>query len=94
MIKFKPKEIFHLTNKRVGDNIHGQSDLTSLAQIILANNESFTINKDVVKKFSRPMMKFMYDTDDTTLINANVIKMDNAVAKGENIHLAKGTVEH
>jgi len=93
-IKFEPQEIFHLANKRVGDNIGGTSDLECLQKIIEANNESFVINKDVIKKFSRPMMKFMYDTDDTALINASVIKMDNAVAKGENIHIPKGTVEH
>ena len=93
-IKYTPEEIFHLTNKRVGDNPHGQSDLECLQKIIDANNESFVINKDVVKKFSRPMMKFMYDTDDVQLINQNVIKMDAAVSKGENIHLPKGTVEH
>lgn len=93
-IKFKPEDIFHLTNKRVADSVHGESDLRAIENIILALNESFVINKDVVKKFSRPMMKFMLDTDDTTLINNFITKCDFAVSKGENLYLPKNSVEH
>jgi len=93
-IKYEVDEILHFSNKRTGDSIHGESDLAALKKIIEANNESFVINKDVIKKFSRPMMKFMYDTDDVNLINANVAKMDQAVARGENLHLPQKSVEH
>jgi hypothetical protein len=92
--KFEPKEIFHLINKRVGDEIHGVSDIEAIEQIILANNESFVDIKKMQHRFVKPIMKFMLDTDDTTKISAYAEKMDKCVNLGENIYLPKGTVEH
>jgi len=92
-IKFETEEIFHLTNRRTGDSIHGVSDLEALKAIIQSSAEAFEINKDVIKKYSRPMMKFILDTDDVGLISQLQVKFDTAVNKGENIYIPKGTVE-
>jgi len=92
--KFKPQEIFHLTNKRVADEIHGTSDIEALEAIITANKESFSDIRKLMHRYVKPMMKFILDTDDTTKINAFVKKYDETVNKGDNLYLPKGTVEH
>lgn len=90
--KFEPKEIFHLINKRVADMIHGTSDIEAIENIILANNEAFTINKQIIKNFSRPKMMVEIDSDDTAKINAFIAKFDDATSKGDNLFYPKGTV--
>lgn len=93
VVKFKPEEIFHLTNKRVADEIHGVSDIEALEKIINANAESFDDMKKLMHRFVKPMFKFILDTDDTTKIDELVTKFDAAVNKGENIYIPKGNVE-
>jgi len=90
---FQPNEIFHLTNKRIADEIHGVSDIEALEKIINASNESFDDIRKVMHRYVKPMMKFILDTDDTAKIDALVSKFDNAVNKGENLYIPKGTVE-
>ena len=92
--KFEPNQIFHLSNKRVADEIHGVSDIEALKDIINANKESFDDVKKVIHRYVKPMMKFILDTDNTAKIDALVTKFDKAVNKGENLYIPKGTVEH
>jgi hypothetical protein len=93
VITFRPDEIFHLTNKRTADEIHGVSDIEALADIITANKESFVDMRKAMHRFIKPMFKFILDTDDQTVIDGLVSKFDAAVNKGENIYIPKGTVE-
>lgn len=90
--KFEKDEIFHLINKRVADEIHGVSDIEAIEAIILANNESFTINKQIIKNFARPKMMVEVDSDDTAKIAAFAVKFDQATALGDNLFYPKGTV--
>lgn len=90
---FKPEEIFHLTNKRIADEIHGTADSDALKSILEANKESFEDVKKVMHRYVKPMMKFILDTDDTIKIDALVKKFDEAVNKGENLYIPKGSVE-
>jgi hypothetical protein len=92
--KFKPEEIFHLTNKRVADEIHGVSDIEAIEEIIKANYENFVDYKKVMHRYVKPMMKFELDTDDTAKIAALATKFDSAVNKGENLYIPMGTVKH
>ena len=92
-IIFQPGEIFHLTNKRIADEIHGTSDSESLQSILDANKESFDDMKKLMHRYVKPIMKFMLDTDDENKINAFVAKMDAIVNKGENIYIPMKTVE-
>jgi len=91
-IKFNRDEIFHLTNKRVADEIHGTSDIEVVEDIILANNEAFKINKQVIRNFARPKMMVEVDSDDTTKIAAFAVKFDQATQLGDNLFYPKGTV--
>jgi len=92
-IKFQPKDILHLQNKRVADEIHGQSDVEAVEGIIKAHHESFEDTKKLMHRYVKPIMAFKVDTDDETKIAAFVAKMDAVVNKGENIYIPKGTVE-
>lgn len=93
METFQPKEMFHLTNKRVADEIHGVSDIEAIEDIIKANYESFQDMKKLMHRHVKPVMAFKLDTDDQTRISAFVAKMDNVINKGENIYIPKDTVE-
>ncbi len=90
---FKPEEILHLTNKRIGDEIHGVADSEALEDIIKAAKESFDDMRKLMHRWVKPMMKFILDTDDETKINSLVAKFDSAVNKGENLYIPKGSVE-
>ena len=91
--KFKPEQIFHLTNKRVADEIHGVSDIEALEPVINALNESFTDMKQLQHRHVKPVMAFMLDTDDQAKINTFIGKMDEVINKGENIYIPKDTVD-
>lgn len=86
-IKFKPEDIFHLSNNRMADQIHGISDIDSIEKTILAENENFEDMKKIMHRQARPMIMFKVGTDDATKIAAFVQKMDDAVNKGENIYI-------
>jgi hypothetical protein len=85
--KFKPEEIFHLSNNRLADQIHGISDIDAVESIILAEGESFTDMKWVMHRQAKPLIMFKLGTDDQTKINTFITKMDTAVNKGENIYI-------
>lgn len=87
VVKFKPEEIFHLSNNRLADQIHGISDIVSLENTILADNESFEDVMKVMHRQARPLIMFKLKTDNVAKINAFMAKMDKATADGENIYI-------
>jgi phage portal protein BeeE len=87
IIKFKPEEILHLSNNRLADQIHGISDIESLQATIDAENTTFTDTNQIMHKQARPLIMFKLGTDDQAKINSFIAKMDEAVAKGENIYI-------
>jgi hypothetical protein len=91
--RFKPEEIFHLTNKRVADEIHGTSDIEVIEDIIKASEESFQDMKQLMHRHVKPIMAFKLDTDNQSKIDAFVTKMDEVINKGENIYIPKDTVD-
>jgi hypothetical protein len=88
---FKRDQIFHLSNKRVADEIHGVSDIECIEEIILANKESFVINKQIIKNFSRPKMMVEVDEDNQSKIDVFATKFDKATNTGDNLYYPKGT---
>lgn len=92
--KFKPSEIFHLSRKRVADEIHGVSIIKAVENIILARNEAMADMKTVMHRYVKPRIVFKLDTDDTAKVDAFKVKADYANDKGENIYIPMGAVEH
>lgn len=85
--KFKPEEIFYLANNRIGDQIHGVSDIEALETTILADEESFKNIKQAAKRMARPLLMFKLGTDSQSKIDAFITKMDEATDKGQNIYI-------
>lgn len=90
--KFTPEQIFHLSRKRIADEIHGISVVPSVKWIILARNEAMADWKRVLHRNIDPLWIFHLDTDDTSKIAAFKAKHDNARANGENMYIPKGAV--
>ena len=91
--KFEPDEIFHLSRKRLADEMHGISVIPSVKWIILARNEAMSDWKRVLHRNVDPMWIFHLDTDNTTEIAAFKTTTDAARGKGESMYVPKGTVE-
>lgn len=87
IIKFAPEDILHFCNNRLGDQIHGISDIDALEQTLLAENESFTDMKKLMHCQARPMILWKLKTDDTAKINAFVTKIQNARKLGEDMFI-------
>lgn len=90
--RFNPEDIFHLSRKRIADEIHGISVVPSVEWIILARNEAMSDWKRVLHRNIDPLWIFHLDTDDTAKIAAFKVKMDNARKDGECMYIPKGAV--
>lgn len=91
--KFQPEEIFHLSNSRIADEIHGIADSDALKSIIEARKESFDDMRKLMHRYVKPIFKFMLDTDDEVKINAFVAKMEKITSNGENLYVPMKAVE-
>lgn len=87
LVEFKPEEIFHLSNNRLADQIHGISDIDSLSGTILAEAENADDMRKIYHRCAKPMIMFKLGTDNQAKIDAFVAKMDAATNKGENIYI-------
>lgn len=90
--KISMDKIFHLSRNRVADEIHGQSVITEVEDIIKMRNEAMNDWKRVLHRNIDPLWIFHLDTDDTTTIAAFKAKMDAARGEGENMYIPKGAV--
>lgn len=93
IVKFQPKDIFHLCWNRVADEIHGVSTIEKCEEVILKYQEAKNDLKKVFHRYVKPIHVFKLDTDDTTEIAAFKAKADIAVADGENLFIPKDSVE-
>lgn len=85
--KFEPEEIFHLSNNRLADQIHGISDIESLKETILAEKESFDDIRRIMHQQGRPFIIFKYKTDDKAKIDEIADKIDRLREKGNDLHI-------
>ena len=85
--KFKTAEIFHLTNNRLADQIHGISDIDALEKTILADGESFSDMQKLMHFQAKPFIVFKMKTDDTTKIAAFVKKVEDGRKAGEDLFI-------
>ena len=92
-IRFKPNDIFHLMNNRLGDEPHGRSTIEKIVDIIEMKNESMQDMKIVFHRYVKPLIISMIDSDDESEIAAFKAKLDKAVRYMENMVVPKDTVE-
>ena len=76
--KWRPQDIFHISNNRLADQIHGISDIKALEQTILANEESFADTKKMMHHQGKPFILWKLKTDDPAKVANAVTNIDNA----------------
>lgn len=84
---FKPTEIFHLSNNRLADQIHGISDISSLDKTLLAELESFDDMKKVMHRQAKPFILWKLKTDDKTKIAKFVADVEYARNLSEDLFI-------
>ena len=92
-ITFKPEEMFVLSHNRTADEIHVESIIPAIEEVILARNEAITDWRKVLHRNVRPLVIWNVDTDDSAEIAKFRTMIDDAGRDGENIIIPKGTVE-
>jgi hypothetical protein len=90
--RFNPEDIFHLSRNRIGDEIHGQSMITAVEDIIKMRNEAMSDFKTVLHRNVAPVIIWHLDTDDETEIASFKTKTETARNNVENIYIPKGAV--
>lgn len=79
--KFQPQDIFHLTNDRIGNEIHGISVIDQVKWIIDARNEAM---QDWRRISHRSTIRVMYvDFENSTELNALKSNYKEAIQYGE-----------
>jgi len=92
-VVFSPKDIFHLQWNPVADQIHGNSTISKLIQVIEALEEAKIDMRTVFHRYVKPLWVFSVDTDNTAEITAFKNKVDATIEKAENLIVPKGTVD-
>jgi hypothetical protein len=92
-IKFEPDKIFHLSRNRTADEIHGESLINAVEDIILMRNEAMSDQRKIIHRYATPRIVYKLDTDETTKINSFKTKADEANKHGENLYIPKDAVE-
>lgn len=90
--KFNPIEIFHLSRNRTADEIHGESLIDAVENIILMRNEALDDWKTVLHRNVVPVRIIEVDTDDETKINRIKTQYEQAIKNKEVIIIPKETV--
>lgn len=89
-VEFQPIDIFHLSNKRIGDSMHGQSLVKSVEWVIAARREVELEVRKMMKHYVKPFMIFHHKTDNTTEIQTAIDKYEKIRELGEDLHIPEG----
>lgn len=89
VIKYKPEEIFHISNNRVADNIHGQSMIEPVEWTCNAWQEALADKRRILHRSTIRVMEV--DEDDTTRLSTLKTQYANAINSGEVLLVPKGT---
>jgi len=86
------KDMLHLCNDRIADEIHGVSVIEACKWVIDARNEALEVER-IVRNRTKALGIAYYDTDDAGTITYANTQIAKAVNKGEMLGLPKDTVE-
>lgn len=90
--RFEPEEIFHLSNDRIFNQIHGTSVVEACKDIIDSRKEALDVKRKLIQR-SKALGIAYYDTDDAGEISYANEQIEKAVNKGEMLGLPKDTVQ-
>ena len=86
--KVDKDNMLHSSNKRIGDQMHGTSQLTASKDTIDRLNEALD-DERVIKHRDKALGVVYYDTDKSTKITYANTQIENAVKNGEMVGLPK-----
>ena len=84
--------MLHSQNKRLGDQLHGTSQIDAVKWIIDARNEALITNR-MLEKRGRALGIVYYETNNTGKISYANEQIEKAVKDGQMVGLPKGTAE-
>ena len=88
----KKEEILHSSNKRLGDQMHGTSQIEASKFIIDARNEALS-DERIIKHRDKALGIAYYETDKAGKITYANSQIEKAVKNGEMVGLPKDTVK-
>ena len=86
-------EVYHLSNERVADEMHGIPFPQSMETLILSRNEAIADTREFFHKNGRPMNFFEVSTQDTAKLNALETTINTAYKKCENVIIPEGILK-
>lgn len=86
------ENMLHISNNRIGDQIHGTSQIDATKWIIDARNEALISNR-MIERRGRAIGLVEYDTDNEGKIAAGTTAIENGIANGEMIGYGKDTMK-
>jgi len=88
----KKEDMLHSQNKRIGDQVHGQSQIEPAKNIIDARNEAFN-DERVIKHRDKALGIVYYKTNNAGKISYANTQIEKAVNKGEMLGLPEDTAK-
>ena len=89
---FEPDKIFHISKKRIADEIHGIPEAEKLQKMIKIQNQGMDDYTVVLHRYGKPTMFYEADTDDETELASITTTINNAMKNFENVVAPKGTL--
>lgn len=80
--KIDVKDMFHLCHNRLGDQIHGISDIDVVESTILAQEKNFTYAERAAELSSHPFFVFKLKSDNETKLAITQENIKNAINQG------------
>lgn len=90
--KFMPEEIFYLAKNRIADEMHGNTDIEAVKDIILRRNEAITDWKRVLHRNVDPIVIIHADTDEQTKLDKIKADWEKIKREGETWIVPKGVI--
>jgi hypothetical protein len=90
--KINKEDMLHSSNKRIGDQVHGTSQIDACKWIIDARNEAL-VDGRMIQNRGKALGIAYYKTDNTGKIAYANSQIEKAVKNGEMVGLPEGTVE-
>lgn len=90
---WEPEEIYHLSHKRLADEIHGIPFPEALVDLIKGRNEGLEDLRTLYHRNIKPINWIEVETDDTSKLNSIESTINKAYKNTENIIIPKGVID-
>jgi len=91
---WKPHEIWHTSNERIADEIHGIPTSEVFENVIKWRKQAMESQSVVIQRYGKPTYFYEVGTDDTTEMNNIKTKIDKAIKNFENVIIPEGTLKN